>query len=247
MVKLKKFENAQLIKDWESLLKLNREEVENIEASWEEVVNFNKEAYKSLIQERDEKIKETCDYFKKLGIEVYKYKKKGFFTEKAGYLKWFDTNVIKEIKSKYPSFLPEKPRVDTGVKEIDGIKITNSQYNIPLLKLYDMLQLQYENGKAKKQSENKLLIESVKYATKHDIDIEDVSDSEIIALVREHAIADYENNNFPPGTELYLKHGCDSCSKYIAGEHRCSCGNRRVYIEVEGDILNGFYHFLECC
>lgn len=246
MLKLKKFEHAELIRDWELLLKLSREEIIDIEASWEEVMVFNKDVFNSLIEERNTKISEICAHFKNLGIEVYKYKKKGFFSEKAGYLKWFDTNVIKEIMKKYPSTLPEKPRVDTRVQEIEGIKLSNNSYNISLLKLYDTLQFQYKNGKSKKQSENKLLIESVKYATKHNIDIENVSDSEIIAIVREHAVNAYEKETFTDGEELYLKHGCDNCSAYIAGEHRCSCGNRRVYIEVEGDILSGFYYFLEC-
>ena len=118
LVKLKKFEKAELIRDWESLLKLKREDVENIEASWEEIILFNKEAFKTLTEERDTKIKEICKHFEELGIEIYKYKKKGFFTEKNGYLKWFETNVIKEIRNKYPHFVPEKPRVDTGVKEL---------------------------------------------------------------------------------------------------------------------------------
>jgi len=30
------------------------------------------------------------------------------------------------------------------------------------------------------------------------------------------------------GKEVYLKHACD-CGKWIAGERRCSCGNRRIY------------------
>jgi hypothetical protein len=29
---------------------------------------------------------------------------------------------------------------------------------------------------------------------------------------------------------------CDECSKWTVGEHRCSCGNRRMYLEFDGDF-----------
>ncbi len=51
--------------------------------------------------------------------------------------------------------------------------------------------------------------------------------------------------NYPDGKELRLK-CCDECNTWVVGEHRCSCGNRRVYLEVEGDVLEGYIAY-PCC
>lgn len=47
----------------------------------------------------------------------------------------------------------------------------------------------------------------------------------------------YEEN--PEGTEVYIKF-CDECSAWEVGQYRCSCGNRRVYLDYDvghdGDV-----------
>jgi hypothetical protein len=43
--------------------------------------------------------------------------------------------------------------------------------------------------------------------------------------------------NYPNGTEM--DHSCcDDCDSWTVGEHRCHCGNRRLYLEVEGSLGN---------
>jgi len=44
---------------------------------------------------------------------------------------------------------------------------------------------------------------------------------------------------YPDGTELSIK-CCTECNSWTVGEHRCSCGNRRMYLETEGNFLDGF-------
>ena len=34
---------------------------------------------------------------------------------------------------------------------------------------------------------------------------------------------------------------CDECDQYTVGEHRCSCGNRRISVSAEGHVHNGEY------
>lgn len=51
--------------------------------------------------------------------------------------------------------------------------------------------------------------------------------------------------NYPVGTAVSLKNECDECSTYIVGDRRCSCGNVRLEMVVEGDLLNKPYAYPE--
>jgi len=75
--------------------------------------------------------------------------------------------------------------------------------------------------------------------------LKDLTTDQIIRTVNDYAKEKYLEENVPNGTEVYLKHGCDECSTYIMGEHRCSCGNRRISIVVEGNIIEGFDYYPE--
>ena len=45
------------------------------------------------------------------------------------------------------------------------------------------------------------------------------------------------------GTEMECD--CDECGTWIVGEHRCTCGNRRVTLASDGDF-EGMYFYAEC-
>jgi hypothetical protein len=81
-------------------------------------------------------------------------------------------------------------------------------------------------------------------------------------LAEQHGVKEYKDNNdlIDRVTEIEknaylakeLKEGdpidhssCDSCSTWYYGEHRCSCGNRRMSLCVEGNILDGFSYYAE--
>ena len=182
---------------------------------------------------------------KSIGIDVYKYKKKGFFLEKNGYQTWFTNNVINIISKKYPYYSSGVPVTHTGKKEVNGIELYCNQSPTTIIELYDKITKQYNTKINEKNKNNKLLVKSIEYASINNIDIEDFPPDVIIRVVAEHAKAQFLKENIPDGTEVYLKHGCDECSTYIMGEHRCSCGNRRIDIVVEGDIIDGFYYYPE--
>ena len=38
----------------------------------------------------------------------------------------------------------------------------------------------------------------------------------------------------------YLSIDAEECAGWQAGEHRCDCGNRRVYLDVSGNAEAGF-------
>ncbi len=50
--------------------------------------------------------------------------------------------------------------------------------------------------------------------------------------------------NYDDGTEMEIK-CCDYCSSWEVGSHRCSCGNRRMSLSIDGDFFNGFYAYGE--
>ena len=241
----KPYPQANLIREWDKLIKLKKEEVVDLYEQWKEIKVENDKIQKKLIDEKFEKISETVDFLKSKGIDVYKYKTKGFFKEKNGYQAWFKKNIADVISNKYPYYSSDIPTAHMTTVKVDGIELYNNQSPTNIVELYDRVTWQYNSKKRELEKIDKLLIESVKYAAEHGIDIDDLSHKDIISTVDEFAKSEYLKENVPDGTEVYLKHGCYECSTYIMGEHRCSCGNRRVYIEVEGNIIEGYYHYPE--
>jgi len=70
------------------------------------------------------------------------------------------------------------------------------------------------------------------------------NNEELISQVNEIMRSEYIKENYPNGTALDIK-CCDSCSTWVVGEHRCSCGNRRIDLTIEGDFFEGFNAYPE--
>ena len=245
MAVYKSFPQANLIREWDKLIKLSKEEVAEIYEEWKVIHEENEETNKRMYEEKNQKINEAAEYFKGLGIDVYKYKKSGFFPIKIGFQAWFKNNVSEVISKKYPYYRNGIPTAHMEEKEVNGVKLYNNQSPTNLLELYDKISWQYRSKINEVRKVDKLLIKSIEYATKHNIDLDDLNTDEIIRTVDEYAKEKYLEENLPNGSDVYLKHCCDECITYIMGEHRCSCGNRRIYIEVEGNIIEGFTYYPE--
>lgn len=245
LVRYKVFPKSNLIREWDELIKLNRDEVVKLYEEWKDIHEENEKKHKEMIEKRKGEIEEIATFLKSKGIDVYKYKRKGFFREKNGYMAWFRNNITKEIEKKYPSYRGSIPTAHFGEYEIDGIRVTNNQSPTNIVELYDRIKRQYHNKKEEELKNNKLLVKSIKYAEKHDIDIEYLNSKEIISVVADYAKDKYLEEHVPDGSKIYLKHECDYCDTYIVGERRCSCGNRRIHIVVEGNLIDGFYHYPE--
>ena len=238
----KKFPKRELIDQWDKLLKMNREEVVILEEEWKSIDQENRELYRKLYEEKINKIEEITKFLMANGIDPYKYKN---LIKKNGYQPWYQKNIIDVISKKFPYYNSGIPTVHMVQKEVDGIKLSNNKSPTSLVELYDNITWQYNSRIKQKNKTNKLLIKSIEYATKHNINIEDLTTDQIIYVVDEHAKEKYLEENLPNGTEIYLKHACSECDTYTMGEHRCSCGNRRIDIVVEGNILEGFYYYPE--
>lgn len=245
MAQYKKYPNSNLIRDWDKLIELTKEEVEKIYEEWKEVEKENKKISEENYNDKNTKLNEIAKYLISQGIDVYKYKRNSIIPEKTGYQAWFQKNIADPISNKYPSFPPGFPYAHMDKKTINGIDVSNNQSPTNLVELHNRIKSQYNSRKKESEKVNKLLIKSIEYAAKNNINIDGVPSEKIVEYVDEMAKQKYLEENLPPGTEVYLKHACDECSTYIMGDRRCSCGNRRISIEVEGDIIEGFYYYPE--
>ena len=64
-----------------------------------------------------------------------------------------------------------------------------------------------------------------------------MGDEELIRYISDKEETGYINSM--NGMELNFDQ-CGECDSWIVGEHRCSCGNRRVDLEISGNIVDGF-------
>lgn len=245
MTQYKKYPKANLIREWDKLIELTKEEVEELYKEWKEIEQENQQIAKENSINKTAKLGEIVDYLKSQGIDVFKYKKNTIIPQKTGYQAWFQKNVADPVSSEYPSFPPGFPYAHMGSVTINGIEVYNNQSPTNLVELHSRIQHQYNCQKEESEKTNQLLIKSIEYATKNGISVEGIPSDKIVEHVNEAAKEKYLEENVPVGSEVYLKHACDECSTYIVGDRRCSCGNRRIYIEVEGDIIDGFYYYPE--
>lgn len=237
--------DARIREDWEMLMSKRREEVEELLKEWLKADEHNKLVQSKLREDYKEKMDEVHAFFKSLGIEIFKYKKKGYFKEKNGYVAWFEKNIHQPIKMYYPMYRPDySPYGHMGRKLVQGVEVSNGQSPTPLLELYDRLAHQLKRAKEKEGEALALYTKSVIYATEARLDVEGLTVKEVIGMVDEHAKESYLKEHFPTG-KVIDHDACEYCSEYTMGERRCNCGNRRISVYVEGDIINGFYEVIE--
>lgn len=244
MTAYKKYPNTDVIKNWEKLLSMSLEEVEALEKEWEVIEEENQQIGKDNLAERTKRIDEMVKVMLKQNIEVRKFKRN--FTPN-GYVPWFKKNIVDVIEANYPANSTSFPSVHMDKQVVHGIELSNNQSPTGIVECYKRLSHRFEAEKRQADKKNKLLVESIKYATEHQIDIEGLSTQEIVQKVDEEAKDAYLEKELPNGTKIDLTHECDECETYIMGEYRCDCGNCRISITVEGDILEGFYYYTERC
>lgn len=95
-------------------------------------------------------------------------------------------------------------------------------------------------------------LQSLRYESKcfglskeYGVNVEDFnSKADFIKRIESIARMKFIDENYSDGTEIDIG-CCDNCDSWTVGERRCSCGNRRVDLTVEGNILDGFYVYGE--
>lgn len=239
------FPNSNLIQEWGKLLKLSREEVVELHNTWIDIDKYNTALSKEMFEAKWAKLQEVEAFMELNNIDIWNYKKRGIITEKKGYKGWFKSNVADKIAEKYPHYGSHIPAAHQASIEVDGIMLSNNQSPTTIVELYDKIKREYSSRLKEVKLKDRLLIASVRYAYANNIDTEGFTPKDVINVVDEHAKDEYRKQNLPDGTEIYLKHGCDECSAHTVGDHRCSCGNRRVMMVVEGNLIDGYEHYPE--
>jgi hypothetical protein len=98
--------------------------------------------------------------------------------------------------------------------------------------------IEAEERKKKQEDENlRKLAKAVDWAEKNNIEYS--TNDEFFDLIDNQAREKWIEENYPDGTELDIE-CCHECSSWTVGEHRCSCGNRRMELYVEGNFFDGF-------
>lgn len=84
------------------------------------------------------------------------------------------------------------------------------------------------------------------YAENNEIDIEGLTDSQIRTKIEDIAGNKYLEEYYNKGETLKID-ACDECDTYSYGDYRCSCGNVRISMTVEGSLAEGYYSYPEGC
>jgi len=70
------------------------------------------------------------------------------------------------------------------------------------------------------------------------------TNDELVRIATEAEKEKWVKENYPDG-EIVDQKACQDCSTWVVGERRCECGNRRLEIQIEGNILDGFAGYVE--
>lgn len=227
--------NTEILRDFDKLVALSEAEVQQIQDGWKEVTKHNEEVYKQNYTARQRVTEEAATYLEKLGVTVRK--------NNGQYLAWFKNNVQDDINAQYPIFVPRTPEARFGryMVEIKGVTFEFNNKNYNAVTLRNKLLEAYELQKEQQVREQELFTVSLKYAISHQLSIENVSAEEIIRVANEHAKAQLLKELLEDDdSEIYFDE-CSECVEnvYYPGEHRCSCGNRRVHLYIAGDLATG--------
>lgn len=237
------YPNKEILTDWSKLIKLTEKEVQDIHNQWLDIGKQNEEIRNSNNKAKQEKLSKIKEVLAENGIDIYKYKNKGFLKVKSGYQSWFEKNVYSQIDSY--EHLNSYPYVGSSSQTIDNIKLYCNSSPTNIIELHNKIIYQYNSEKYKQSLNNDILIKSIKYATDNDINIENLSTDEIVVQVTEIAKDRYEKDNYTSGQLLNLDDNYCDCGTYYYASHRCSCGNRRCYLEIKGNLVDGFYGEVE--
>ena len=235
----KTYENSNLIKDYAKLLKMTEEEVKNVIKEWEEIRLYNSSTYRENLNEYTEEIKSIANDLESKGIAVYKSLKRG--KKERDFTSWFSTNIVSPLRYRYNLInCPREPHstcyVPSDYKvEIDGVIIPRI-FSSNLLDIWNAVQRYHKHGLEQIRKTNENYQKCIKFAIENDILVDvDSTPNEIITKVTEIASEKWLNGTYSEGESISID-CCDECDTYYYGEHRCSCGNRRISTYVEGTI-----------
>lgn len=239
-----RLENTHLIRDWSALIALSADEVAEIQKTWEKTFDLNMRLYRNARADEQAAVENAAEFMTAQGVEIYKYRRNGRTKE---FLAWFENNVVSSIRAQYPTAPPRPPVVHTMEQEVDGLFLWNNTSPTDLVTLHARITQQYQQAQQRERETNELLRASLEYAAQYDLNIDGLTNGQVIATANRHAGQAFLDT-VEPGTPMDLNtmfHNCDMCDLYFAGDHRCDCSNRRINMFAGGDLLSGFEVMLE--
>lgn len=245
------YEHDHLVHDWAALLEEDRDTVVAIAASWDLALKENKRLQKVIHEECQQEIQEVAQMLEDHGSQVYKRNRNGEIEKKTSFYAWFENNVANSIRGKYGYYnassmwierieLPE-PRDTT--QEVGQFTLKIQRRNLTLVELYDTLTAQFEHLQNEHYEQHELYQASLRYAAEHGIETTGMTEKEIMRAVEDHAKEEYRKEHLTPDTPVYFDECSDDCGLVFVGDIRCSCNNRKFFIDISGDILEGFEHW----
>lgn len=230
---LKKFSNTDILQI-NKFINADRSTIETINNEWQEIQKENLAIYIENCEREKNLHKEISEFLKTKGLIPFTYGRNGSIKNS----RWL-TLMLSELP-KPPFSYGSIPKLDSNkFRQIDGISIhINDSDNI--LAQYDSIKKQLERAKEANIKRNKLLAASYKYISDNNLSFTGGPD-QAIELANSKAGEAWLEKNYPDGTAIDIDDNYCECETYIMGEHRCSCGNRRIEANFDGDILSGFY------
>lgn len=214
----KQYPTSYVIRDPTKLLSMSLEEVNELYETWLQIQTINDEIYKANSKECSAIYDEITKLFNRCGIEYH--------TKNGNIAAWFENNIYAKLRNHFKVIKPSFPEA-SGERD--------------LVKVYTKIKTEADQKSANQEKSNKLLRKSIEYAIKQSINVDGLSDKELINLVNEHASENWMQENYPEGTEIGFSYGICECETGFIGQRRCSCDNRRILAYPEGNILDGFY------
>lgn len=129
------------------------------------------------------------------------------------------------------------------VKTSDGYEYqlkSLDQYESNLKKWQENCYKEIENNnvvKIKQDKELRKLAMAVELAKKYNLTY--TTNEDLYKQVDEIEKENFIQKEYPDGSEIDHS-SCDNCSHWVMGEHRCSCGNRRMYLSLDGNFFDGY-------
>lgn len=225
--------------DW---MKLNR-------VSYEDIKDVSIEEFERIENEFRETEKRN-NAARRHNDDLYKQAEAAFFEDlngigiqvkgvRGGILQPFK-NTIREIRYKLVgNSIPAMPSPNLYLGEKEYRASGSLSTRLKALKLAG------EREAKAAEKNDKLLVASIAYLSKHDPDGEWKEKGAEAIINRAWALASnaFVEEKYPDGTEVDVDDNICECESWTVGERRCSCGNRRMYLEIEGDLLNGFWAY----
>lgn len=222
----------------EKALQLSVDEIEQLAARFAAEVAHNKNERALAAKNRDA-IKDLCRrIFVGLGIPTTHRTGKSQKEVKTKQFMSFCDAAIAELGKKTNGQMQSVEGYRFDRANIGG-RLFRSNKNT-ILECWLDLKREYEHTLTLKSTEDRRL-EQYTIMAVH-LGVFNLDKKKMIDAVEEIKQAEWVAKNYPEGTEVEHD-SCDECSTWTYDYDRCSCGNRRMYLQVNGNAVDGYYAY----